>query len=169
MTTARLLTGALLCAAAFAQQQSSEFPLLPLPAKLSDVSISCRIDPATRTATVTITNRADRAILITRAGPMYDYEAELTGRSGERLPRHEEPPPKSGPRVRQASTAGLPLDPKQHHIEEVPLRFLVDIPKAGGTFRVRLGRAPVLKDPFRLDPKEIVWCKPVDVTFPPLE
>jgi hypothetical protein len=166
---AKPMTAALLCAAAFAQQRPAEFPPLPLPAKLSDVSVSCRIDPSTRTATVTITNHADRSVLITRAGPMYDYEAELTGNSGKRLPRHEDPPPKSGPRVRQASTAGLFVDPNQKLLEEVPLKFLVDIPSAGGTFHVRLGRAPVLKNPFHLDPEEIVWCKPVDVTFPPLK
>jgi hypothetical protein len=169
MTIPRLLSGAFFCAAAFSQQKPAEFPPLPLPAKLSDVSISCRIDPSTRTATVTITNDADRSILITRAGPMYDYEAELTTKSGERLPRHEDPPPNSGPRVWQASTASLFLDPKQNHVEEFPLRYLVDIPSGGGTFHVRLGRAPVLKNPFHLDPKEILWCKPIDVTFPPLK
>jgi hypothetical protein len=168
MSIGRLLSGAFICAIAFAQQQTVESPPLPLPAALSEVSISCRIDPSTRTATVTITNTADRPVLITRAGPAYDYEAELTSKSGERLPRHEDPPPKSGLRVRQASTAGLTLDPKQDHVEEVPLKFLVDIPKAGGTFHVRLGRAPVLKNPFHLDPEEILWCEPVNVTFPPL-
>jgi hypothetical protein len=99
---------------------------------------------------------------------MYDYEAEFTSQSGERLPRHEDPAPNRGPRPRQASTAGLILDPKQDHVEEVPLKYLVDIPKAGGTFHVRLGRAPVLKNPFHLDPEEILWCEPIDVTFPPL-
>jgi len=144
---------ALFCGGALAQQQTEEFPPLPLQARLSDVSLSCRIDPSTRTAAVRITNVADRSILITRAGTMYDYEAELTSSSGERLPRHEEPPPKSGPRVRQASTVGLFLDPEQQQTETVSLRFLVDIPKAGGAFRIRLGRAPVRKDPFRPDPK----------------
>jgi hypothetical protein len=169
MSIGRLLSGTLFCAIAFAQQQTVESPPLPLPAALSDVSISCRIDASTRTATVTITNTADRSVLITRAGPMFDYEAELTGRSGERLPRHEDPPPKSGLKVLQASTADLTLGPKQDHVEEVPLRVLVDLPKAGGTFHVRLGRAPVLKNPFHLEPNEILWCKSMDVTFPPLK
>lgn len=100
---------------------------------------------------------------------MYDYEAEFTGKSGKRLPRYEAAAPNRGPRPRQASTASLFLDPKQSHIEEVPLRYVVDIPKDGGTFHVRLGRAPVLKNPFHLDPAEILWCKPIDVTFPPLK
>jgi hypothetical protein len=99
---------------------------------------------------------------------MYDYEAEFTSQSGKGLPRYEAPAPNKGPRPRQASTAGLFVDPKQTLVEQIPLKFLVDIPEAGGTFHVRLGRAPVLKNPFHLDPEEILWCKPIDVTFPPL-
>lgn len=73
MSLGRLLSAILLCAAAFSQQQPEQTPV-PLPAELCDVSLSCHIDPSTRTATVTITNHADRSVLITRAGPMYDYK-----------------------------------------------------------------------------------------------
>jgi hypothetical protein len=163
----------IVCSAAFCQQQPAP-PPLPPPGKPSDLAMSCSVDADSRTATVTIINSASAAIEFSRVGPRFEYEAELTGKSGGRLPRHERPPPKPGVvQVWQASRAGIFLDPKQQYTEEVPLGDLVDIPESGGRFRVRLGRAlfapfPPTR-PFHLDPSGIVWCKAIDVTFPPLK
>lgn len=169
MPTKKLLVAAFLCATAICQQPAPQLPAA-LPAKPSDLSISCSIDTSTRVAQVTILNHTDKRIRLRFGGPYMDFDADVRTTTGRRLPHHEDAP--TWPlQARAASIAIGDLVPKAQHSEKVPLEDLVDIPKAGGKFRVRIGRglAALPNDVWQLDPKEIVWCKPMGVTFPPLK
>ena len=161
-----LLITALLCAGAFGQQNVSQPITAPL-ARPSDLSAECHVEATTRTVTVTIINRTSGTVRLRFGGPMVDYEVDLRSTTGERLRRQSRSPD----RPWDASITAGNLASKGQYTEKVPLDGLVEIPNAGGTFQVRVGRGllALRSDPTRLDPASIVWCKSVDVIFPPLK
>lgn len=157
-------------------------------AKPSDIAISCRIDPETRIAKVTLVNRSgDRCFFRLSWPNLIDFEVIAQASGGKRLPQFRWGVSRNLaanvvidgkshiPGVWQAHFQSITLGPKQESVEDAHLGDLVDIPKAGGTFKIQIGRGlipipiEISHDTAQLDPAEIVWCKPVEVTFPPLQ
>lgn len=99
------------------------------------------MNAAARTVDVTLTNRTKRKCYFRGAGPLMDYIVVVTTASGKRL--LPAAPPNAGTTGRTACFASVwdvALGPKGEHTESLALESRVDIPKAGGTFRVRIGR-----------------------------
>lgn len=166
MSIRTLLAVAVFCAPGFCQQRAAN-ALGPQLAKPSDLSISCHIDALARSAQITIMNHSAMPVRLRVGGATIDYRAEIRSMAGKQLGVHDMKPPSQ---VRDASIAGTQIAPHAQYSEKVALRDLVDIPRAGGPFEVRIGRGllPLANDPSQLDPHAIIWCKPIDVTFPPL-
>lgn len=162
-----LLLLAAACLSAWSQQG---FPLSSFGSKATpaDLSVSCRVNEAARIVDMTITNRTAKGVYFRRTGPPLDYVVSIATSGGKPLV----PPPKRRPLppVTISSTV-IPLDPKEELVEKAYLSALADIPKQGGKFRIRIGRVlfSVPDDPLKPDPSEMLWCKPMDVTFPPLK
>lgn len=139
----------------------------------ADLNISCSIDEAARTATVTIVNKTDKRRYFARSGPLIDYELVVTSPSGKRLPKPEPPSPNETTaklKPRSSSTALIALGPKEDYTATFDLAQLVALPKDGGKFHIRIGQSLFEREDrmFEPNPAQTVWCKPIDVTFPPL-
>jgi hypothetical protein len=162
----------LLWPVAFCQQQDTDRPL-GAEATLSDLTISCQVDPDTAMARVTLVSLAPKRIYMqyqNNVDARSNYEATATDQNGEHLPKAETPVP-SGPGirvVREASSGPVTLDPRQQRVEKFPLSALVELPREG-KLRVRLGRGLFSErnDPFRLDVSKMLWCAPIDVFLRP--
>lgn len=92
----------LLSAAALYAQEAPPPP--ESVAKPSQLSISCTIDTAARTAHVVIANRTgERSAFQMVVGPGFNYKVEVTGKGGVRLPQRDFAPKSQG----QALTVSL--------------------------------------------------------------
>lgn len=152
-------------------QRTRYFGSRATPAALT---ISCRVEEATRSVTVTIANHTARKCYFQRSGPVTDYEVIITSMTGKRLTDIKPDPSRqsSGRELRPitVSTAMIALGPKEEYTSSFPLSYHAALPKGGGKFRIQVGQGLFFMhdDPFELDPNEIIWCKPIDVTLPPM-
>lgn len=171
----KLATLLLICTTAWCQDQSAAeyFGSKAAPA---DLNIACRVDEANRSAEVTITNKTDKRCYFVRSGSLTDYKATAATRAGRPLSELtveqalRQAKPGSKYLNMSISSTMIPLGPKEKYTASFPLSDHIVIPKEGGTFRVRVAQV-LFSLPSRLtepDPSETIWCKPIEVTFPPL-
>ncbi len=145
----------------------------------ADVNISCRVNEATRTASVTLVNRTDDKIGFSNAFRL-SYEGLITTEAGRRLPAPElpkvgsrRPGPKEGTwieRSQMMSIFGDSLGAGEQRTDELRLSDVAIIPKEGGTFHIRIGRGLFFKFiAGQLKLTNVIWCEPMTATFPPLK
>lgn len=151
----------------------------PSKATPDNISISCHVNPDSRTVEVQLMNRTATRVYaqyVADVDARSNYEVIATNAEGKRLPKTERPKlrpfnSKSSYPIPQMEMSILLLhfDPHQQRNESFSLAARVQIPKQGGEFRIQIGRELFLKPQSeQLDPAQILWCKPVDVVFPPL-
>jgi hypothetical protein len=160
----------LLCSAAYAQPQSPES--LGSKGKPSDFAISCKVDDATRTVSVTLANRTTKRCYFQRSGPLIDYRTILTTPAGTPVP----PSIRSWPnretadlKPRTTSTALIGLVPGQSYSGVLNLADRFALPKEGGKFRLHLGQSlfSLNGDALQRDPTAVVWCSWIDFKLLP--
>lgn len=166
---------ALICRAAWCQQ-AADANSAGAKAAPADLAISCRIDAEERTVQVRIMNHSARKCYFqyqpSGESAHLNYDVIITSMSGKRLPAPAPAPRNPNPKIPVATLGEIgmiPLNPKQERIESFPISALVDVPAKGGKFNVRIGRGlfAVWEDSQKLDPSQMLWCQPEDVTFPP--
>ncbi len=163
----RLSALVLVCSAAWCQDQAAQY--FGSKATPADLSISCRVNGEARTVTVVIGNQTEKQRYLQSwrtADDMENYEISVTTTAGKRLP----PPKKPIPQFRIESATLIPLAPKEERTEKFALSDLVALPEKGGRFQIRIGRKLSTGDSSSdVVPSQVLWCKPMDVTFPPLK
>lgn len=171
MNNRRFIIFALAITAAWCQRPNAQDWGKATPA---DLTISCPINTAARTVTVTILNKTDKQCYFARSGPLVDYVVVVTTLAGRRVPAPERVWPNeitAKLQPRSGSTALIALGPNEKYTATFDLAPLVALPKEGGNFRIHIGQSLFERQDrlFEPDPEKIVWCKPMDVTFPPLK
>lgn len=172
----KLVTMLLICTTAWCRGQSGadDFGAKATPA---DLNISCRVNQTDRAAEVTILNRTEKRCYFVRSGSLTGYKVTATTLAGKPLPELtvEQALRQANPGSKYVnmfiSSTMIPLGPKEKYTASFPLSDHILLPKEGGTFRVRIAQVLFML-PSQLtepDPAETVWCKPIDVTFPPLK
>lgn len=161
MRTAKLTLPLIACAIAWGQQQSSE-DLSGSKAEPAELSISCSVKAAERTAAIVLSNSTSKKYWFQDLGPYIDYAVIVTTTDGKLLPQlaPEQVVKRLNPSMKHAnlSVSGriVTLAPNDERTEKCPLGDLVILPKQGGKFRVKIGRAlfTMKNDPLERDPSE---------------
>lgn len=140
----------------------------------SDAAVSCSVEPASRIVTVILTNHTDKRRYFQRSGPLTDYRAVVTDSNGKPLPQLTAM--QGAKRLNPSGSLGsitlsstlISIDPAESYTGSFPLFVHVTIPKDGGRFQIRVGQVlfSLPANPLESDPHEIVWCEPIDATFP---
>ena len=98
----------------------------------------------------------------------------ISGPSGRRLPKAEpawSTQASAKLKPRSYSTALIALGPNEQYSATLDIAQLVQLPREGGRLDVRIGQSLFGQENGTLepDPAKTVWCKPMDVIFPPLK
>jgi hypothetical protein len=140
-------------------------------ARPKDLRMECSIDTSSKSVSITIKNRSSKKCafqyVLSGDSAHLNYDAVVTTPDGDQLPK---PKHNDAEKTKQTPVTIIPirLEHNQEHVEKVSLSDLVEIPDAGGTFRVRIGRGlfSLEDNPLELDPAQMLWCAPIEVTFP---